>query len=223
VIQITTITLRFAVLLTLANGFLDAHTYVARGGVFANVQTGNVVLFAIHLSEKNWHDSLSRLAPIPAFIVGVALAAHIKSGRVDKWVKHPLRWTMGIQAAALFGFGFVPAGVPHIAVTIPISFLAGMQIGLFRSVRDLMYMPVATTGNLMRVVEAGYDAFVEKHRESREAVVTYAALIAAFGGGAIAGAFATRFWGLHAIWVPAACLAMTLVLFVIDEREGTVQ
>ena len=30
-------TLWFALLLTLANGFLDAHTYLARGGVFANV------------------------------------------------------------------------------------------------------------------------------------------------------------------------------------------
>jgi hypothetical protein len=26
---------------------------------------------------------------------------------------------------------------------------------------------------------------------------------------------------LHAIWVPAGLLAVTLVLFVIDEREGT--
>jgi uncharacterized membrane protein YoaK (UPF0700 family) len=37
--------LRFAVLLTVANSFLDAHTYLARGGVFANVQTGNVIFF----------------------------------------------------------------------------------------------------------------------------------------------------------------------------------
>ena len=28
-------TLRFAVLLTVANSFLDAHTYLVRGGVFA--------------------------------------------------------------------------------------------------------------------------------------------------------------------------------------------
>jgi uncharacterized membrane protein YoaK (UPF0700 family) len=38
----TSYTLRFAVLLTAANGFLDAHTYITRGGVFANVQTANV-------------------------------------------------------------------------------------------------------------------------------------------------------------------------------------
>jgi uncharacterized membrane protein YoaK (UPF0700 family) len=46
-----TITQRFAVILTLANGFLDAHTYLARGGVFANVQTGNVIFFAINLFQ----------------------------------------------------------------------------------------------------------------------------------------------------------------------------
>ena len=37
----------FALLLTLANGFLDAHTYLARGGVFANVQTANVIFGAV--------------------------------------------------------------------------------------------------------------------------------------------------------------------------------
>lgn len=96
----TSITLRFAVLLTLANGFLDAHTYLARGGVFANVQTGNVIFFAIHLAEKNWPQSFSRLWPIVAFVAGVAAAAHIKSGRVDRLVPHPLRWTMGIQSVS---------------------------------------------------------------------------------------------------------------------------
>ena len=215
----TSFTLRFAVLLTLANGFLDAHTYLVRGGVFANVQTGNVIFFAIHLSEKDWDSSLSRLWPIFAFIAGVALSSHIISGRVHRVIPHPLRWTMAIQAAVLAGFGFAPATLPHSLFTVPVSFLGGMQIGLFRSIGDLAYMPVATTGNLMRLVEAGYDGFVENDRESRRAVGIYAALIAAFAGGAIGGAFATRFWGLHAIWVPAGLLAVTLVLFVLDDRE----
>ena len=41
--------LRVAMLLALAGGFLDAYTYVTRGGVFANAQTGNIVLFGINL------------------------------------------------------------------------------------------------------------------------------------------------------------------------------
>lgn len=38
-------TLPPAVVLTLANGFIDAHTYLELGGVFANVQTANVIFF----------------------------------------------------------------------------------------------------------------------------------------------------------------------------------
>jgi uncharacterized membrane protein YoaK (UPF0700 family) len=216
----TPYTLRFAVLLTVADGFLDAHTYLVRGGVFANMQTGNVIFFAIHLSERRWGDSLSRLWPMFAFIAGVVLSSHIKSGRVDKVVAQPLRWTMASQAAVLAGFGFLPATLPHSLVVVPISFLAGIQIGVFRSIGDLAYMPLATTGNLMRVVEAGYDFFVEKNSSSRRAFMVYADVIGAFAAGAIAGAFTTRAWGLHAIWVPAGLLAVTLVLFVIDEREG---
>ena len=43
-----------AMLLAIVGGFLDAYTYVARGGVFANAQTGNIVLFGLHLAEKKW-------------------------------------------------------------------------------------------------------------------------------------------------------------------------
>ena len=218
----TAYTLRFAVLLTVANSFLDACTYLVCGGVFANLQTGNVILFAIHLSERHWGDSLSRLWPMVAFVAGVALSSHIKSGRIDKVVPQPLRWMMASQAAVLAGFGFLPVTLPHSLVVVPISFLGGIQIGLFRSIGDLVYMPLATTGNLMRVVEAGYDFFVEKNNSSRRVFMVYAGVIAAFAAGAIAGAFTTRAWGLHAIWVPAGLLGVTLALLVIDEREGTV-
>ena len=216
----TTTTLRFAILVTTANGFLDAYTYITRGHVFANVQTGNVILFAIDLSHGNWGSTLRHLWPILAFLVGVLLSAHIKSGRVDNLVTHPMRWTMGIQAVAFATVGFVPATVPDSFVTVPISFLAAMQFTLFRSIGDLTYIAVATTGNLMRVMEAGYSVVVDKNDASRLAFRVYGALSATFAGGAVLGAFASLYWGIHAVWVPAALLAVTLVLFIIDEREG---
>ena len=95
--------------------------------------------------------------PLPAFIAGMLLASHIKSGRMERIVPHSLRWTMGVQAVVLAIIGFVPASVPHTYVTVPISFLAAVQIGLFRNVGDLAYLPVAATGNLMRFMESAYD------------------------------------------------------------------
>jgi uncharacterized membrane protein YoaK (UPF0700 family) len=209
----------FALLLTLANGFLDAHTYIARGGVFANVQTANVIFFAIDGSERKWAAALAHVWPIFAFIVGIVLASHIKSGRVEHILPHPLRWTMAIQAVALTIIGFVPSSVPHSYVTVPISFLAAMQIGLFRNIGDLVYLPVATTGNLMRFVEAGYDGLVGRHPDSRRAFGVYGALILAFAVGAFVGAAASLAWGVRAIWLPAGFLAFTLALFIIDERH----
>ena len=209
----------FALLLTLTNGFLDTHTYLARGGVFANVQTANVIFGAIDTSERKFALALAHVWPILAFIAGVALASHIKSGRAERFLPRPLLWTMAVQALALAIIGFVPSSVPHSYVTVPISFLAAMQMGLFRNVGELVYLPVATTGNLMRCVEAGYDGFVENKPESRQAFGVYGTLIVVFAVGALVGAFASRAWGVHAIWLPAGFLAFTLCLFIIDERH----
>ncbi|MFG1932732.1 YoaK family protein [Mycobacterium sp. NPDC048908] len=209
----------FALLLTLANGFLDAHTYISRGGVFANVQTANVIFGAIDTSNREWAAALAHLWPLLAFIAGVGLASHIKSGRTERFVSRPLVWTMAVQALALAAIGFVPASVPHSYVTVPISFLAAMQIGLFRNIGELVYLPVATTGNLMRFVEAGYDGFVERRPGSLRAFGVYGTLILAFATGAVVGAFASRALGVHAIWLPAGFLAVTLCLFIVDEQH----
>jgi uncharacterized membrane protein YoaK (UPF0700 family) len=211
-------TLWFALLLTLTNGFMDAHTFFVRGGVFANVQTGNVIFFAIDASERKWGAAMAHVWPIFAFVAGILLSSHIRSGRAERAVNYPLRWTMAVQVAALVVIGFVPVSVAHSCVTVPIAFLAAVQMGLFRNIGDLAYLPVATTGNLMRFVEAGYDGFVERHDASRRACGVYGAVILAFVSGALAGAFASRAWGPHAIWVAAAVLAGTLVLFIVDER-----
>jgi uncharacterized membrane protein YoaK (UPF0700 family) len=216
----TSTTLRFAILLIAANGFLDAYTYITRGGVFANVQTGNVIFGAIDLARHHYGNTLAHLWPILAFLAGVLLASHIKSGRAHKLVTHPLRWTMAIQALALAIIGFVPNSVPNFFVNIPISFLAAMQFTLFRSIGDLTYVAVATTGNLMRFVEAGYSVCADKDDDARPAFRVYGTLICTFAGGAVIGAFASQAWGVRAVWLPAALLAVTLALFIVDEREG---
>ena len=179
-----------------------------------------MILFAIDLAHRHWGTTLAHLWPIFAFLVGVLLSAHIKSGRVEKLVSHPLRWTMGIQAVAFAVVGFVPTTIANSFVTIPISFLAAMQFTLFRSIGDLTYIAVVTTGNLMRCMEAAYSVLVDKDDDARLAFRVYGMLISTFSGGAVLGACATLYWGIHAVWFPAAFQAVTLVFFIIDEREG---
>jgi hypothetical protein len=78
---------------------------------------------------------------------------------------------------------------------------AAIQIGLFRNIGDFVYLPVATTGNLMRLVESGYTGFVDHDATAWRAFTIHA-------------------WGVPAIWLPTGVLFATLVMFVIDERKG---
>ena len=45
--------IELGILLALSGGFMDAYSYIGRGEVFANAQTGNMLLLGVHLSEGN--------------------------------------------------------------------------------------------------------------------------------------------------------------------------
>lgn len=42
--------IRLGILLALSGGFMDAYSYLCRNHVFANAQTGNILLFGVNLS-----------------------------------------------------------------------------------------------------------------------------------------------------------------------------
>lgn len=66
-----------SVFLALGGGFQDAYTYMVRDHVFANAQTGNVVLMSTHLFGGEWAAALRYLLPLLAFVAGVLVAARI--------------------------------------------------------------------------------------------------------------------------------------------------
>ncbi len=67
-------TIELGIVLALSGGFMDAYSYMCRDHVFANAQTGNILLFGVNLSQGNWGTALHYLGPILAFIVGLALS-----------------------------------------------------------------------------------------------------------------------------------------------------
>ena len=46
-------TIRLGMLLAISGGFMDAYSYIERGQVFANAQTGNMLLLGVNLSQGN--------------------------------------------------------------------------------------------------------------------------------------------------------------------------
>ena len=63
-----------AFFIILSGGLQDAYTYCCRGKVFANAQTGNIVLLSTHLFEGDWGQVLRYLVPVLAFLLGIYIA-----------------------------------------------------------------------------------------------------------------------------------------------------
>ena len=51
-------------ILAMSGGFMDAYSYMCRGEVFANAQTGNIVLLAQNLVDRNWSVALRYFSPL---------------------------------------------------------------------------------------------------------------------------------------------------------------
>ena len=69
--------LTVGILMAISGGLMDAYSYLYRGHVFANAQTGNVLLFSIYLSKGERIQALHYAFPIVAFLSGVALSTFI--------------------------------------------------------------------------------------------------------------------------------------------------
>ena len=55
-------------------GYFGAFTYLLRGNVFCNAQTGNVVLMGLALGQGEVRQALYYLIPISAYIAGAFLS-----------------------------------------------------------------------------------------------------------------------------------------------------
>ncbi|ESE31325.1 hypothetical protein HMPREF9089_00139 [Eubacterium brachy ATCC 33089] len=62
------------IVLALAGGFMDAYSYISRGQVFSNGQTGNLLLFGVNLASGNFYVSFHYIVPVIAFASGIALS-----------------------------------------------------------------------------------------------------------------------------------------------------
>ena len=96
------------IFLTLSGGFQDAYTYYCRGNVFANAQTGNIVLMGSHLAAREWNLAVRYLAPVLAFACGVYMAEHVKRLHRQDRRFHWRQLIVAIEIILLFVVGFLP-------------------------------------------------------------------------------------------------------------------
>jgi uncharacterized membrane protein YoaK (UPF0700 family) len=206
-------TLALGLILAAAGGGMDAYTYLARGKVFANAQTGNLVLLGVRAFEGEWARALCTLVPVCAFIAGILLTEAIKTRREALRRLHWRQLVLLIETAVLAAAAFLPGSLDAL-VNAGISFACAMQVAAFRAFRGNPYATTMVTGNLRSGTEHLWRYLRQRGRESLRSGLGYYAIIGSFVLGAGLGAWCTERFALRAALLPAGLLLAAALLAV---------
>ena len=211
-------TILIGTLLALSGGFLDAYTYICRGGVFANAQTGNIVLFSIHLTQMEWARAAASAIPVIAFAVGIIVTETVR--RRQKLIGF-LHWRQGMlimEIVILAVAVFIPEGSLDSLVNVMISFICSLQVHSFRRVHGHGIASTMCTGNLRSGTEALYHYMETRDPYFRHKYRCYYGIILAFIIGAVGGTAASNAFPEYALVCPI--VVYIIAFFVMIKEDG---
>lgn len=211
---------RTTVFLTLSGGFQDAYTYMGRGKVFANAQTGNIVLMATNFCEGDFAKALRYLLPLLAFAAGVYFAEGIRNRYHLMEKFHWRQLILLIEIALLFVVGFIPNNLDWLANML-VSFVCAMQVQSFRKVHGNAYASTMCIGNMRSGMESLVVYFHLHDKKVLHKALHYFGVILLFAIGAGVGAHCVAVFGNKTIWFSCALLLVSLCfMFIQDEEEA---
>ncbi len=208
---------RAAVFIILSGGFQDAYTYTCRGEVFANAQTGNIVLLSTALFQQEWSTVFKYLIPVASFLIGTAVAEciHMRLKNYEKF--HWRQIILLFEIILLFTVGFLPPAIEPLANAL-VSFVCAMQVQTFHKVRGHAYASTMCIGNLRAGTEALCAYFRVRDKEILWKAITYFGVILVFGFGAGLGSVLTLALGCKAIWLCCVLLSVSFVMMFVPEK-----
>lgn len=210
---------RLGILLALTGGYLDAYTYLIRGGVFANAQTGNIVLLGVSLAQGSWGRAGYYLVPIITFALGILLSEVVRGRGKNATYLHWRQVVLILEIAILAVASQIPRGELDVLVNVAVSFVCALQVQSFRKVDGNSMATTMCTGNLRSGTELLYRSWVTKDLRLLYRAGEYYGIIVAFVTGAGMGALISIQVGERAVLLPCLILAVGMLLMFSRQRE----
>lgn len=213
---------RSAVFIILSGGFQDAYTYCCRGGVFANAQTGNIVLMSAALFRGEWGTLTKYLVPVLSFLLGIAVAelVHVHYRKQER-----IHWRQIVlieEIVLLFIVGFIPEYLDPLANAL-VSFVCALQVQTFHKIHGQPYASTMCIGNMRSGMESLCAYLRNRDRETLIKSLTYFGVIGVFAAGAGIGSVLSTMIGHAIIWVCCGLLLVSFFLMFIHEKQEQLQ
>ena len=213
-------TLMVGYLLAFAGGFLDVYTYICRDGVFANAQTGNMVLLGVSVAKGNFLSAINYSIPVFAFVFGVIVSYFIKSKFLENDFLQWKQIVLGVEIVSLIAVAFVPEGkISNMIVNIIISFVCSLQVQSFRRIKGNILATTMCTGNLRSGVEALCRYGENRDKADLKSGLVYLSVILSFIVGAAVGAVITNIFMCISALIPCFVLIIVFVMLFIKKKR----
>lgn len=205
-----------AMFLSLSGGLQDAYTYFFRGKVYANAQTGNIVLLSQHLFTGDFLTALHYLIPLVAFASGILAAELFREHFQSLKALHWRQMIVLAEILLLFSVGFFPQELNLLANAI-VSFSCAMQVQTFRKVNGYAYASTMCIGNMRSGMDSLCSWVLNRNPAALKKSFYYWGIILLFALGAGLGSLTLDLCGAKAIWFSCLLLAVSFCLMFLKE------
>lgn len=141
-----------AAILFFFGGFQNAYTYVNCGKVFANLQTGNLVLMAINLADRNFPLVVRYLVPLTSFWLGCFIGSIVDIKCKQNFKIHWRTIVLGIELVCVIVAGLLPESY-DLASAAVITFNSALSLQGFKTVDNRSLPTTMMIGNMRRCIE----------------------------------------------------------------------
>lgn len=201
------------IFLTLSGGLQDTYSYLVRGEVFANAQTGNIVLMSINFFKGEYVNVIKYFLPVLTFSVGIYTAEKIQAR--FKHVKN-LHWRqiiLLVEIFLLFLVAYIPKNHNNIANML-ISFSCALQVLSFRKIEGFPFASTMCIGNIRNCCSALSIYFGNKSKAARRKAKFYFTIIFTFALGAGIGELLVNMFDIKLILLSCLLLFVSFVLMI---------
>ena len=207
-----------AAFLSVSGGLQDAYTYIFRGKVFANAQTGNIVLLSQSIIDKDFGRAIHYLVPLLFFALGIAIAEciHIKFQRVQ--CIHWRQLVLVLEILLLLAVGFLPTRLNLLANAM-VSFSCAMQVQSFRKVNGYAFASTMCIGNIRSGTDALCAFIRTRDKNTLRKSLCYWGIILLFAIGAGIGGYGITIFGMRTIWISCMLLLIGFLMMFIKEEQ----
>lgn len=207
----TSETFLLSAIISLSGGFQDAYTFNLRDNVFANAQTGNIVLMSQHFMLGEWIQGIHYFFPVLAFAIGIIIAEQIGFRYKNAKKMHWRQMILICEIIVLSLVAFVPSSHNMLANFL-VSLSCAMQVQSFRKVNGYAYASTMCIGNLRSGMESLSAYFRTKDRSIFKKALHYFGIIFIFAIGAGLGGVLSLAFGNCSILVSSALLIVAVIV-----------